>query len=215
MSQTFTDDCYGSGHVAAVDLQAFEDNFAALKSMFSGASAPSNQVAGMMWFDTAKKLPKVRNNTNSAWLGVMAADNLHKIWVYRNTAPDGWAVDSSVADVVCALKGGAQGYNVNGGVTAGTWIQPDHTLLEAEIPGHTHAVTGGSHAHNITGYIPGEGGSTVGLQVTNAGDATSTQASETATHTHTTASTGGSTAHSHGSTYRPFAAVGTLQYLDT
>lgn len=70
MSQTYTDDCYASGHQAATDLQAYKDNFAALKSAFSGTSAPSNPVAGMWWFDTTNNLMKLRNEANDAWRSV-------------------------------------------------------------------------------------------------------------------------------------------------
>jgi hypothetical protein len=49
-------------------MQAVEDNFAALKSCFSGTSAPSNPAAGMAWLDTTNHIIKVRNEANSAWI---------------------------------------------------------------------------------------------------------------------------------------------------
>lgn len=70
MSQTYTDDCFSGPHVAQTDMANIENNFAALKSCFSGASAPSNTVAGMWWFDTTTNILKVRNEANSAWLSV-------------------------------------------------------------------------------------------------------------------------------------------------
>ena len=70
MSQNFTDDCYASTHVRATDLQAFENNFAALKSSFSGSSAPSNAVAGMLWYDTSTGFLKVRNTNNTTWISI-------------------------------------------------------------------------------------------------------------------------------------------------
>jgi len=70
MSQTFTDNCYQSDHVAVTDMANVEANFAALKSSFSGASAPSNLVAGMWWFDTNANILKVRNELNNAWQNV-------------------------------------------------------------------------------------------------------------------------------------------------
>ncbi len=70
MSQNFTDDCYASTHVRATDLQAFENNFAALKSSFSGSSAPSNAVAGMLWYDTSTGFLKVRNTDNTTWVSI-------------------------------------------------------------------------------------------------------------------------------------------------
>ena len=70
MSQTFTDNCYQSDHVAVTDMANIEANFAALKSCFSGASAPSNLVAGMWWFDTTANILKIRDESNSAWQNV-------------------------------------------------------------------------------------------------------------------------------------------------
>lgn len=68
MSQDWTDDCFASGHAAQEDLQNIEDNFACLKSLFSGASAPSSPVAGLLWLDTTNHLLMVRNEANDAWL---------------------------------------------------------------------------------------------------------------------------------------------------
>ena len=75
MSQSFTDDVYASGHVAATDLQNIENNFAALKSTFSGASAPSNPVAGMWWYDTTNSILKLRDSSNASWLELYDFDN--------------------------------------------------------------------------------------------------------------------------------------------
>jgi hypothetical protein len=70
MPQIFTDDCYSLAHQAVVDLQCYEDNFAALKSCFSGTGSPSNPVAGMWWLDTTNHILKHRNEANNAWLSV-------------------------------------------------------------------------------------------------------------------------------------------------
>lgn len=70
MSQDWTDDCFDAGHVAQEDMANIEKNFLCLKGAFSGASAPSNPVAGMFWYDTTANMLKLRNETNSAWLDV-------------------------------------------------------------------------------------------------------------------------------------------------
>ena len=75
MSQTYTDNCYQSDHVAVTDVANMENNFAALKSSFSGAASPSNTVAGMWWFDTTNNLLKIRNEANSAWISVFDYGN--------------------------------------------------------------------------------------------------------------------------------------------
>lgn len=93
MSQDFTDDCYGSDHVVQTDMANIEKNFAALKSTFSGAAAPSNLVAGMWWFDTTANILKLRNEANNAW---------QSVWDFANNKP---IVTNNVsADFGAALK---------------------------------------------------------------------------------------------------------------
>jgi hypothetical protein len=70
MAQDFTDDCFGTSHVGQTDLTNMENNFACLKSSFSGTSAPSNPVAGMLWYDTTNNILKLRNAGNSAWIEI-------------------------------------------------------------------------------------------------------------------------------------------------
>jgi hypothetical protein len=218
MSQNWADDCYNySGHQVVVDMQQIENNLAALKSMFSGTSAPADPIAGMCWFDeNTGKSPKIRNKANAAWLGLMQADASHKLWVYRNTAPDGWAIDAAVVDVVLALKGGTAAYNANGGTQAGTWTQPDCTLSVAQIPAHDHGAqtpaitvttrtsTTGSGATNFIG---------VGDDVSQ-GNNTNTTVVTAAQPAHTHTSVGSGAAHNHGTVHRPAAAVGTMQYMN-
>ncbi|MEW6670236.1 MAG: hypothetical protein AB1427_00950 [Thermodesulfobacteriota bacterium] len=232
MAQNFTDDCFAAGHVGATDLQNMENNFASLKSMFSGAAAPSNPVAGMLWFDTTKKVLKQRNVANSAWIGLMHGDLSQKGWVYRNAAMDGWAVDSTVTDRVLALKGGTGLYNVSGGTVAGeTW---------ANLKAHTHP--GPSHAHGLgtmaaqnhvhtlasgSNFDVGTANKHVAIKngalTTNGGgnEDQKPQASATTGNPSATALTGamansgtGNTGAQSTADVRPAAAVGTLQYLD-
>ena len=78
MAQDFTDDCFASDHVVQTDMQNIENNFAALKSAFSGAAAPANTVAGMWWFDTATNILKLRNEANNGW---------QSVWDFANGKP--------------------------------------------------------------------------------------------------------------------------------
>jgi len=231
MSQTFTDNCYAAGNVGQTDLQNMENNFQALKTSFSGAAAPANLLAGMLWFDTTKIVLKYRDTANAAWLGIMHGDVSQKIWVYRNAAIDGWAIDAAVSDRVLALKGAGGLYNANGGTVAGeTW---------GNLKAHTH--TGPSHTHGLgtmatvhthtlasqaTGadYDPGNpvaisGGYLTSLE--SAGGNAYDQASATTGNPSTTALSGamaadGTAASGAQSTadVRPAAALGTLQYLN-
>jgi len=199
MSQDWTDDSYASGHVGDTDLTNMEKNFLALKSLFSGAAQPASMAACHPWFDTTKHVLKVRNDGDSAWVGLMHGDASQKIWVYRNAAMDGWAIDSGVTDVVLALKGGST--YTTGAATAGTWTQPSHTLTVNEMPSGLLDLKiryqGEGVAHNTSGTVAGGYDSTP--------DTTTSAPFD---------NTPGGAAHNHGSAYRPAAAVGTLQYLD-
>lgn len=70
MSQTYTTNPYAGGTVVATTMTAVNNNFEALKSAFSGASAPANTVAGQWWLDTTAHILKIRNEANTAWLSV-------------------------------------------------------------------------------------------------------------------------------------------------
>lgn len=70
MAQTYNDAVPASTRNALEDLTAMRNNFAALKSCFSGATAPPNPVAGMWWYDTTANILKLRNEANNAWLNV-------------------------------------------------------------------------------------------------------------------------------------------------
>jgi len=59
--------------LSASQINAFEslkNDFEALRTCFSGSSAPGNPVAGMWWYDTTANMLKIRNEANDAWLNV-------------------------------------------------------------------------------------------------------------------------------------------------
>jgi len=188
MSQEWTSNSFASGHVAQTDLQNMEKNFACLKSGFSGAAAPANTEGGMRWFDTTKKVFKIRNNGDTAWYGLMHGDVNEKRIVYRAAAMDGYLRDATVTDKVIALRGGT--IYVAGGATAGTF-----TIATANLPSHTHQQNLGVTA----GGIGNLGQYSIGEQT---GD-TPLAAVEI------TGATGGADGN-----YRPAAAVCILVYLD-
>lgn len=217
MSQTFTDDLYEQSYVADTTQTNMENNFAALKSSFSGGAAPSNPVGFMLWGDTSAgdECLKRRNDANDAWLAILCGDASQKMWIYRNDTCEGWIVDATVTDRVLAIKGGSDAYNVNGGVNAGTWTQPGHTLVTSEMPDHDHSfVADGAHGHNVTIYSSGNGANTVSKGLDGGALVASGAAVAVGNHDHSFVGTGGDGSHNHGSTHRPAAAVGTLQYPD-
>ena len=207
------DNTYASGDQITVDMAQIEANFAVLKSGFSGTSAPTNQVVGQQWYDHTKKVTKRRDHDNGAWHGLMHGDVSQKIWVYRNAAMEGWAVDGGVSDVVLALKGGAT--YTTGAALAGTWTQPGCVLDATMIPAHTHG-SSGAHTHTTTvNNTYGEGGALPWIYecgIDGSAAPATVFTSSSAAHEHT--SVGGGASHNHGTAYRPYAAVGTLQYLD-
>ena len=133
MTQTWYEDTYRANHVAATDIERITSNFNTLRSSFSGTSAPSNPVAGMPWFDTSKKLLKIRNQANNAWLGVLMGLTTSKVAVYKNSAGDGWVDSGLSGDKILAIKGGST--YVTGAASAGTWTISGLSTLDN---GHGH-----------------------------------------------------------------------------
>jgi len=88
MSQNWTDDLYSLSTVADTCFSAMENNFAALKTCFSGSSAPSNPLAGMLWFDTNSNILKLRNEANTTWLSVFDFGNVMAILDGTNDISD-------------------------------------------------------------------------------------------------------------------------------
>lgn len=111
-------------------------------------------------------------------------ENTRKILLYENTAPTGWVIENTLDDkVVMVTKGSVAGGETGGGVhSTGTWTQPDHTLIEAEMPAHTHSSI-------ALGNLTLAGGSSWQL----------------ADGAGTTGSKGGGGAHNHGTAWRPAA----------
>ena len=228
MTQDWIDDSYNGGLAGPTSLQYFEDNFLSIKTLFAGTTAPGwSSAAGMPWLDTTQKVLKMRNAGNSAWIGLMHGDVSQKMWIYRNTAMDGWAIDGGVSDRVLAMKGGST--YTTGGADVGSW-----SLSGITVDAHTHAGAAGEHTHGPGSYdIRSSGaigskdpagtnimvGTSDRLVVTGAGGSTIPYAESTVKGTSASggsADTGeaSSTSITSDSTWRVSASVGTLQYLD-
>ena len=196
MSQTWTDDPFSSGNVGQTDLQNIENNLLSLKSNFSGTSAPSNAVAGMHWYDSGTGNKVMKMYLDSSWVAYMHGDSSQKILVYRNTAMDGWSIDSSSAtDRVVALKGGST--YTTGGANAGSWTISG--LTNNTESAHTHTIS--TSPDDFSADDVGVGGTYDVSATHNHGGATGSDGD----HTHTISS---------DATWRISAAVFTLQYLD-
>lgn len=91
MAQTYNDAVPASTRDALEDLTAIRNNFAALKSCFSGPSSPPNPVAGMWWYDTTANMLKIRNEANNAWLNVYDFANGYSLAV-KGYRANGWTL---------------------------------------------------------------------------------------------------------------------------
>jgi len=114
-----------------------------------------------------------------------------KMVFYQDACPAGWTIQDSLNDKVLLITKGSTAGGQTGGAehTTGTWTQPDHTLITAEMPAHTHqknthtASGGGSISSSVwAGYM-----------------------GDTTPNAYNTGSTGGGGAHNHGTTWRPAA----------
>lgn len=137
--QTYTADCFSTSHTASTDLQNMENNFAALRSSFSGTTAPSNTVAGMWWYDTTENILKIRNEADNAWLNVY---NFDSGYAYANTVVSGTGISVSgtlnTGNVTVGLSSGGVGATqlANGGVS--------QAKLATYTAGDLHLITGTS-----------------------------------------------------------------------
>jgi len=225
MSQTYTDNCFQSGNVGQTDLQNIENNFAALKSNFSGTGAPPNAVAGMEWFDTDadtgnKGILKLRNN-DGTWYGLLHGDTTHRIPVYRNTAIDGWAVVAAAGDRLMAIKGGST--YTTGGASAGSWTISGINTESAHYHTHNHQwyqsnaadVDDESWASNGTTEVTiSRMTKTSAVSYIYAVDASGSNALGQDYWTKDGSETGTAHTHTHDGTDRLLAYVMTLQYID-
>jgi len=66
MAQDYTTDCFSTAHVIETDMQNVEDNFEALRSNFSGSTAPASPVAFQFWANTSDSKIYIRT-TASSW----------------------------------------------------------------------------------------------------------------------------------------------------
>jgi len=127
-------------------------------------------------------------HSHSLLNNLAAAGN--KMYWYANVAITGWTI-VAVTDSVLAVKGGSNAYNVTGGQTGGTWTQPSHVLTQNEMPSHTHPIALGAY-HTDSSFAKAGWGN------------------NTSTGFATISATGGDASHSHGTTYRPLAAIGVI-----
>ena len=155
MSQTYTDDCYSLGMQATTSLQAFEDNFAALKSAFSGVTAPGNTVAGMWWYDTTAHILRVRNEDNTAWLSVWDLANNKPVMANIVPADFAAAMKDAAAATASLRTLGTGATQACAGNDPRLSAVADGSITGAKLvavaAGTTHTLVSGYRAHPIGG----------------------------------------------------------------
>lgn len=136
-SQQWTDNCYEATHVADTDLQNMENNFAALKTNFSGASSPSDVDGSQWWADTSNHILKFRNEADSAWL---------EVWDLANDRPMGLdapgeiggATPGDATFVVLALQSNTESLSGNKTISTGDpqiqFLDPDGADRDVTLP---------------------------------------------------------------------------------
>lgn len=136
------------GNQIANDIPDIAENFAHIKSALNRLMQETwsdSDVTGIH-LDAAVGLYDgtytyiIPTNSVTANAILMTGDSNTIAWFYLNTAPTGWKVLATGADMVCGISGGSDAFNANGGTDAGTW-----TVAGLTKDAHTH--TGASHNH--------------------------------------------------------------------
>ena len=125
MSQTFNDAVPAITRDALSDLTAMRGNFAALKSCFSGPTAPPNPVAGMWWYDTTANMLKLRNEANSAWLDVYDFANQRVPLALLASNCSRTVVGGTAVTVTGSLNGGNATVSITPGAVGATQLAAD------------------------------------------------------------------------------------------
>jgi hypothetical protein len=107
---------------ALASFEALKNDFEALRTCFSGSSAPGNPVAGMWWYDTTANILKLRNEANNAWLNVYNFANGYAIGC-SNTVLAGTGI---------AVSGSLRTGNVTVSATTIPYTAGERLLLQAD-----------------------------------------------------------------------------------
>lgn len=91
------------GNVAAAAARAdINEALDTLKTLHSGASAPSALAAFMLWFDTTSSQLKIRDNSNSSWVTIGYLDDVNNDF---HPVVGDWHLTHSGSDLVFSHSG--------------------------------------------------------------------------------------------------------------
>ena len=164
-------------------------------------------MPGQRWGDLTEYVLKFRNGDDTDWCGLFPADSSQKLWFYRNTAMDGFVVDTNVTDKVVALKGGST-Y-----VSAGVDTQGSYGM---DALAHTHEFLLINDGDNQQDTFDSDGNQVDMPAVTSGSGAYKLLAALATPSFYVRAVKNAYTGSCEWTqnTWRPAAAVGTLQILD-
>ena len=215
--------------VLSGDIDQIRENFIQLRKHETGASEPSNLVAGMLWHDTNGAYLKIRKADNGSWLYVLlgtaqctegqilatpaeinkacdlttnaffTAGGTRKILLYEDVAPTGWTLQNTLDDKLVFVTKGS----VAGGQTGGGV----HSTGTWTQPDHTLTIAEmPAHDHNLIQQNDG-------ASISGSGWITHTGTRPVASSENCN-DTGGGGAHNHGTAWRPAAYNVIIAALD-
>ena len=111
------------------NLEHHKDAFQVLFETWSDTDLSSSVIDSTLGFSDGTYTYDFPTNGIAAHSLIMLGNSSTIIWMYLNTAPPGWKVLTTGADMVLGIAGGADAYNVDGGNpdSEATWTITAHT----------------------------------------------------------------------------------------
>lgn len=161
MAQTWTTPAGTDPANLAIKV-ALPDRDESLRSLFSGATAPTSPVAYQLWADTATKTLKQRNAANSAWVELLPlADSVRLQLAFRLSG----ALAAEVLQIPMPMAGKVEKVQVVGSVATSTSAAgtKEWTFM---LRNHTQAVDLFSATPSTATVVSGVGGGELAANAT-------------------------------------------------
>jgi len=113
------------------NLEHHKDAFQVLFETWSDTDLSSSVIDSTLGFSDGTYTYDFPTNGIAAHSIIMLGTSSTIIWMYLNTAPSGWKVLTTGADMVLGIAGGTDAYNVNGG-------NPDSEATWTIYAAHNH-----------------------------------------------------------------------------
>ena len=161
MAQTWTTPAGTDPANLAIKV-ALPDRDESLRSLFSGATAPTSPVAYQLWADTATKVLKQRNAANSAWIELLPlADSVRLQLAFRLSG----ALAAEVLQIPMPMAGKVEKVQVVGSVATSTSAAGTKEWTFA-LRNHTQAVDLFSATPSTATVVSGVGGGELAANAT-------------------------------------------------